>query len=288
MGCAAVPKYDAFGREIGENTLSGLGGDSRVQPPPQSEPQVEPERVTAAPRKQRRERKAGKTPNATLAVPQGAPVSLPGVRRRRGGGLGCLVAFAILAAVVAAPVIGVISFIGDATDAIDDVRDSFDSDAVTLPDAPQPQGDAPAPAGISGNSLIAPSNFSGALDAMSQAAFTRATRIVLRPERVDVTVVTGEEVRDVQIRYDGDVDASDPSPLNAASGVLELPAVDPAAPARLVRGAARRFRVKPSGINYLIADPDGDRHLWRAYFKNGTYVEGDAKGRVVRRFDGGG
>ena len=46
----------------------------------------------------------------------------------------------------------------------------------------------------------------------------------------------------------------------------------------------------PEGIDYVIAGPEilgSASHEWRAYFKNGIYVEGDAKGRVVRRFDGG-
>jgi hypothetical protein len=79
-----------------------------------------------------------------------------------------------------------------------------------------------------------------------------------------------------------------PSPANTAAATFGLAAVDPAAPALLVRGAARRYRVKPKGINYVLAGPEtGGGHHWRAYFKNGVYVEGDAAGRVIRRFDGG-
>jgi hypothetical protein len=54
---------------------------------------------------------------------------------------------------------------------------------------------------------------------------------------------------------------------------------------RLVRRAAARFGLRERGINYLIASaqPTGGGHRWIAYFKNGVYVEGDARGRVVRR-----
>ena len=194
----------------------------------------------------------------------------------------------IFGAIVAGPIIGIIAFVGDAKDAIDDVTDVFDPGTIDLPDAPVVPDPGATPTGITGDSLIAPSNFAGALRAMEQAAFTRATRIDLRPDRLTVTAVTGSDVRDVRISYAGGVEAGGPSPLNAASGTLQLSELDPEAPARLVRGAAKRYRVKPKGINYVLTDPDpdGGQH-WRAYFKNGVYVEGDAKGRVIRRFDGG-
>jgi hypothetical protein len=102
-------------------------------------------------------------------------------------------------------------------------------------------------------------------------------------------VKSGRE-RDVQLTYGGDLERGTARPANRASPALALSALDPAAPVRLVRGSAARYRVKPKGIGYVIAGPailgSGDPE-WRAYFKNGIYVEGDAKGRVVRRFDGG-
>jgi hypothetical protein len=280
-GMPAVPEYDAFGREIGENTLAGLGADSNPQPETAA---AQPSRETPVARAT-----APEAPRMTSSVPEGAPATaLPGVGKRRGAGLGCVVALVVAAAVIAGPVIGVIAIFGEAKDAIDDVTDAFDPGTIDLPDGPAVPGEGPPPTGIAGDSLIAPSNFSHALSAMEQAAFTRATRIDLRPDRLTVTAVTGPDVRDVRITYTAAVEAGDPSPLNAASGTLALSALEPAAPARLVRGAAKRYPVKPKGINYVLTDPGPDGgHHWRAYFKNGVYVEGDAKGRVIRRFDGG-
>jgi hypothetical protein len=103
-----------------------------------------------------------------------------------------------------------------------------------------------------------------------------------------VTAISGDNQVDVRIRYDADVEGGELSPLNDAFGTIALEDVDPVAPARLVRGAAARFRVKAANIDYVLADPaSGGGHEWRAYFKGGIYVQGDAKGRVVRRFDGG-
>ena len=136
-GMAAVPKFDAFGREIGEDTLSGLGGS---EPAPQATPQPVPatswseppaaatfgapvEDPPAAPPQPQ-----PAAPQATFTIPGTIPVSsIPGVRRRRGmSGFGCLIGIVVLAAVVAGPIIAIVSFVGAADDAIDDVTGIID------------------------------------------------------------------------------------------------------------------------------------------------------------------
>jgi hypothetical protein len=278
---ATVPEYDAFGREIGENTLSGLGGSETQQPQPQAEPAPPP------PSEGFTEAAPAEPKQITFSVPEGAPVTVaPSGRRRRAGGLGCLVALLILGVVVAGPVIAIVSFVDEASDVIGDVTDAVDSD--TIPDLVQPDAPAPPPTGIAGRSLIAQDNLRGALREIEQAGFTRLTRIVVWPERLSASVVKGGRQRDLEVTYEGDLDRGTPRPANAASPSFALSSLDPAAPARLVRGSAKRYRVKPKGV-YVIAQPEVEpgNHHWRAYFKNGIYVEGDAKGRVIGRFDGG-
>jgi hypothetical protein len=286
---AAVPEYDAFGREIGENTLAGLGGDSnadapRAEPSP-AERRTEPE-ARVEPADGWTERAATQTEpdrrQVTFSVPEGAPVTvMPGVAKRRGKGLGCLVALVVAGAIAAGPVIGIIAFVGSATDAIDDVTDAIDPGVLELPD------DVAPPTGIAGDSMVAPDNLARGLREVRGEGFTRATGVDLRPDQLTVTVVKSGRQRDVIVSSGGGVERSEPSPANTAFGTFSVAALDPAAPARLVRGAAKRYRVKAKGINYVLASPEPDGHHWRAYFKNGIYVEGDAKGRVMRRFDGG-
>jgi hypothetical protein len=277
-----VPEYDAFGREIGENTLAGLGGDSNAAPAPPRPPEASPapaEGWTEPATRTEPERPQ----QVTFSVPEGAPVTVtPGAGRRRGRGLGCLVALLIAGAVAAGPVIGLIAFVGSATDAIDDVTDAIDPEVLELPDAVAP------PTGIAGDSMIAHDNVARALREVRDQGFTRAKRIDARPDRLTVTVVKGGRERAIVVSSEGGVERGEPSPANTAFGTFALAALDPAAPARLVRGAAKRYRVKAKGIDYVLADPESGGHEWRAYFKNGVYVEGDAKGRVIRRFDGGG
>jgi hypothetical protein len=285
---SGVPKYDAFGREVGENTLAGLGGDSNEARTPHAEPAPADGWTEPAERAEPATRTRPERPQATPSARERAPVTVsPGAPKRRSKGLGCLVALVIAGAIAAGPVIGIIAFVDSATDSIDDVTESLDPDVLEQIEPPDAPESGPPPTGIGGRSLIAERNFGRALSALEQTLFTRATRIDLRPDRLTVTAVSNDSEVDVRIGYDGAVSRGDISPLNDAFGTLALADVDPAAPARLVRGAARRYRVKPAGIDYVLAGPEPDGHHWRAYFKNGVYVEGNAKGRVIRRFDGG-
>jgi hypothetical protein len=288
---SAVPDYDAFGREIGENTLAGLGGDSNAARAPRPEPTPAPEeeeawteqlaaRAEPTERAEPAPRPQPERPQMTLSVPEGAPVTVvPGVPKRRGRGLGCVVGLVLAAAIVAGPVIGIVALVSTAGDAIDDVTNAIDPDVLELPDAVTPA------TGITGDSMLAPDNLARGLAEVRSEGFARATRVDARPDRLTVTVVKGGRSRDVVVSAEGGVERGPASPANTAFGTFALQALDPAAPARLVRGAAKRYRVRPKGINYVLAGPEPDGHHWRAYFKNGVYVEGDAKGRVIRRFD---
>jgi hypothetical protein len=269
---APVPEYDAFGREIGENTLSGLGsGAPPAQPTPQPQPTPAPAQEPAATAPQ----------EVTFSLPDGAPVTvMPGARRRRTSGIGCLVALLILGAVVAAPVIAIFSFVGSASDVIDDVTDAIDSETLDIPEVTPPDEPGPPPTGITGRSMIAKDNFARALQRLRKEDARRLGLVRLAPERLDVTAVRGGKQRLMQIRADGELIRFDPTP-GGSPPTLALSALDPAAPARLVRGSAERYRVNPKGIDYLVAGEDG----WVAYFKGGTYVQGDARGRVVRRIN---
>jgi len=279
---AAVPEYDAFGREIGENTLSGLGGDAPAAPPrPQPEPAPAPDRSqTTIPEPE--PEPARQAQQVTFSLPEGAPATVvPGVRRRRAGGLGCLIGLVILAAVVAGPVIAIISFVGSASDVIDDVTDAVDLPKVTPPDEP-----ARPPTGITGRSMIAKANLSGALQQLDKDGFAKVVRVTVWPDRFDAETVKGGKERDVLIRFDGGIARGDTSQANPARGTVPIAAIDPAAPTRLVRGSAKRYRVREQGINYVIASRGFEGgHVWIAYFKNGVYVEGDAHGRVLRRIN---
>ena len=144
----------------------------------------------------------------------------------------------------------------------------------------------PDPVGIAGRSMIAPDNVRATLKDLRGDGVESVVRLSIWPNRIDAEAIKGRRERDVRFRFDGGVERGDASRVNPALGAIPLAALDPGAPARLVRNAAKRFRVRERRINYLIASHDafsGSGHRWVAYFENGIYVEGDRRGRVVRR-----
>ena len=293
-----MPKYDPFGREIGEDTLQGLGGTESSQEPSSSpggwsegqlaeaashepatvpEPAAQPEPVFAT--------EAPPAPPPTqpaFEIPTATPATTVRVRRR--GGVGCLVAMIVIAAIAALPILAIVSFVGSAGDAIDDITGIIESAPdVEIPGVPEtPTGRAKPPVGIAGRSMVAPANFGGALERLR--GMGRVAMIRLSPDRVDAQLVKRSRLRGAVVDYRGEL-----TRRSSAGGVpkvstVAIAAIDRKAPARLVRGAAARYRVRPRGINYLVLSPwPGEGHRWVAYFKNGVYVQGDRDGRVVRR-----
>ena len=218
----------------------------------------------------------------SFTIPGTVPTAIPRVRRRRMGGFGCLIGLVFLVAIVAGPVIAIISFVGAADDAIDEVTGIIDD--ATPPTIDTPEAPAAPPRGLAGASMVSAANFKGALARVDDARFGKATFIRLSPDRAAFQLVKGARQRDATVDYLGAFARGTVTRGPTGATAITLSAIDPAAPARLVRASAKRFGVKEKGIDYLVGSPSTDGgHGWVAYFKNGTYVQGDAKGRVVRR-----
>ena len=176
-----MPKYDAFGREIGEDTLEGLGGtpDATRPAPPRPEPAAPPERPgDVRPAQGRRPRPGGAGPAAAAAQPEapaqpdaadrqalagqlrnamaqaaaarsaaGPPSGL--VVRRSTARRGCLVAFALIVVMVGLVVAGGVLLVGGA---IESGSDALKDTIRTLP--AQPTKPAAAPRGLGPRSLV--------------------------------------------------------------------------------------------------------------------------------------
>jgi hypothetical protein len=289
-----VPKYDPFGREIGEDTLAGLGGDpsARERAAP-AEGRTEEQRAEAAsfePLAEPEPAVAAETPLTAPQRPQPAQVPrfeiptspAPTSRARRRGSTGCLGLVIVMAVIAAVPILAIVSFVGSAGDAIDEIKDAFES-APSVDLAPEgPESPGAPPTGIAGRSMVAPDNFGGAL--MRLRGMGRVATIRLSPDRLGAELVKGSRHRSAVVGLDGGLSRSVVPGATAGVRTLALSAIDRRAPARLVRGAAAKYPVRARGINYLLLTPwPGEGHRWVAYFKNGVYVQGDRKGRVVRR-----
>ncbi len=291
-----MPKYDAFGREIGEDTLSDWrGGDdapaesaadvaaraAAAGPPfiPQSPPPVAP---------------APSEPSFTAAPPPAPPpamttmrsgggnpgYSVPSLPRRRRRTRPRVVAWLI---VVAAFVLGG-NFIGS-LDSPDSIVRRIVPEVTAIPfpgteGVDGPDKEAAPPVGLGQNSMIRPGPLRKALADLSSKKLGRPYSLRLAPERIDAQMLKSGRLHSVQLTFDGGF--REFSVTGAGFGHLDayaLSSLDPTAPQRLVRAAAKRIGKPVNRINYLVASADG----WNAYFKGGQYFQGDERGRIVRR-----
>lgn len=125
--------------------------------------------------------------------------------------------------------------------------------------------------GVTGLSLAAPENLGRALREM-EAAFEsdeQVTNFRLAPTRLDVIVRnTFGRQRVLQLRLDHEVRVLSDTGTNSSTGPRTLRAIDPAAPARMIRAVLAREGWSPATLDYLVFDfPDGDTASgWDAFF----------------------
>lgn len=286
-----MPKYDAFGREIGEDTLSGLGsGASESAAPPHAEPVPmeagsplrAPEPAPAQPPPQPQPTfTAGPAQPRPQAKPERPFVSIPlrPPRQRRRRGLGFIVLFALVVFLGPLLVGGLVIFsaVDGATDA---VRDGIES--IATPELPA----AVPPKGVSGRSLVRRDHFAAALAKLSGSEL-RLTHLRLAPERIDAQLLTrGGRLRSVQVKPGGDLEqlGSDSGAGFDTASTIPFSRLDPRAPQRLARRGAAKLHVPVSTLQYLVPTLFSGKLTWVAYFKRGRYVMGDAAGRYQRAY----
>jgi hypothetical protein len=244
---AAVPRYDAFGRKVGDDPLKQFRRSAPARPEPAPSVEVETEPVVAA----------GPLPTPTF-VRQ---------RRRRGGMARLVITLAILGAVGLA----VVNVGTRVEGGIDDIVDR-------LPTTVDPE---PPATGVTGGSLIRRANFAAAVATLHTAGLGRPLTLRLAPDRIDATLIAkGGRLHQVQIQPGGELRRLASSDGPAGARTVAYGAIDPAAPERLVRaGATKRFPAR--SIDYLVLTA-GPPAGWGAYYQGGRIVLGDAHGRKPR------
>jgi hypothetical protein len=246
-----VPKYDAFGREIGDDPLAGL--QEATNAVPVEEKRATPEPVVATPEP------AAARPEPVVAAP--APIQFVRPRRRRGGrGLAGLLV-----------IVAIFGGLGLAANAV--VEKSEDLIERVTPEQPEP-----APTGLGNRSLVREANFTDAVQTLAKAGLGRPVAIRIAPDRVDATLLEGQKLHQVQITPDGEL--RELASTQGTGQPMPFSKVDPAAPERLVRAAATKKQPARS-IDYVLINA-GPPVTTGAYFKRGRIVIGDAHGRVQR------
>ena len=99
------------------------------------------------------------------------------------------------------------------------------------------------------------------------------------PERIDAQVIVDGRMQNVQVTSDGRVTTVE----TPAPGTGESVRVNPAAPARIVRTAARRAGRDPESVSYLVLLRIGDAAEWQLFFDDGLHFSASASGKRVRR-----
>jgi hypothetical protein len=274
-----MPKYDAFGRELGEDSLESLGWTSggTVTPAPAPAPE------TPAPAPAEPPAAVAGAPEAPPEPPRQRPAPAFGrpPRRRHSGGariMSRLITFGIIAGVAAAVIPNVTSKVKDATDGI--TIDLPDIDTPAIPDTKP----VTPPVGLGTGSLIRPAAFARALRDLRGRNLGRLTNLSLRPERIDLQTVRNGRLTSSQLSTAGGFrkfSTSGPGFTNTST--IAWGKLDPAAPQRLARTAAERIHKPVAKIDYLVPSDFDGKLIWGAYFKGGQIVQGDARGRFTRR-----
>lgn len=274
-------RYDAFGREIDEDTLEGLGAGARRGTAPGED------RPTA-----------GAAPPAAPVPAAPAPASRSASGSRWPGVLLRLGLLVVVLAVVGKGVSAVVSTAGVADDVVDafkkldatsETRTSSSSSSTTTvhPDGRttidgRTVSRSRAPRGLERGSLLRPAGFRRVL-ARLRARGGRVLTLRVAPERVDATIVVGRRLRVVQVTWRGAV--TDLVATNVPSGLpaLALSQVDGAAPARIATRAARSLGRGTSRVSYVALSGTGGQARWTLFFSDGVFFTGSADGRSVSR-----
>ena len=305
-----VPKYDSFGREIGEDTLEGLGGSPSEAPRLArvgvSGGHSRPRRSRAGPSPHRRSPRGpkpragapdavsgrrGAAPPARRPAQRHAPAGhrhRSGRRtvtvRRSGSAKGCLIALVVLLAVGAVAIGGVVSLVSSVGDSIDGVEKVIRAPEIgSVPDL----NPGPKPTGLSKDSLMRRANVAAALRTLRSDENTKLTNLRLAPDRIDATLLTDEgRLRHVQIQPGGELErfGSDSGPGFDNVSTIPFAKLNPGAPQRLARRGAREHDVPISELQYAVPQDLSDGLRWVVYFTRGRYVIGNAAGRFERAY----
>jgi hypothetical protein len=259
----SVPQYDAFGREIGANTLSGLG--SGVAPEAEAAP------VETGP------------PEPSPPRPEPPSVSIPlrPLRRRRRRGAGFVVLFVLFIVLAPLAIGGLVIF-----SAVDGATEAVRKGVATIAAPEVSAAAAVPPMGVRGRSLVRRDHFAAALASLSGSEL-RLTHLRLAPERIDAQLLTrGGRLRSVQVLPGGATKrlGPDSGPGFDSAGTIPISRLDPRAPQRLARRGAAKLRVRLSTLQYLVPTLFSGKVTWVAYFEHARYVLGDAAGRYQRAF----
>jgi hypothetical protein len=248
---------DAFGREKGEDTLAELGW--RTTAPAESHSYT-PEPLTSPPEPQFEA--AEESPFEPDEEPQFAPP--PPLRRRRRRPVLRLLFFVAFAGLLIWGIQPLVEFGRETADKLDQaVREAVPTVVET-------------PAATDAESLFRPAALRQALAQLPEGDIET---LRVAPERIDAQVVSEGRMHVVQVTADGRVRNIE----TPATGTGDSVRIDPDAPQRIVRTAARRADRDPDTVSYLVLLNLAGKSEWQLFFDDGLHFSASASGKKVRR-----
>jgi hypothetical protein len=288
-----VPKYDAFGREIGEDTLAGLGGNpeekesawqertEREEATWEAAERVEVARLEAAATAEDAQAEAAEDARQAAAGDSRwtAPATPTITVRRSGTARGCLITIVVVLLIGGAAAAGILSLVSS-------VDIDGGTDAIIKRIEPPTADDGPKPTGLGEGSLMRRADLAAALTQLRSSENTKLTNLRVAPERIDATLLTNEgRLRHVQITPGGKLRrfGSDGSPGFDNVPTISFSRLNPGAPERLARRGAKAHGVPLSELQYAVPQDISGKVRWVVYFTRGRYVLGNGTGRFERK-----
>jgi hypothetical protein len=274
-----VPEYDAFGREIGEDTLQSWRQGSEALPP------------QPAPAEPRRREPAAAAVSA--GDPLGAPATPPAAPRRPPPQAGPQriafpTGFRPRKRRRGARILVLLIVLWVGFNLISSLADKVEEAAreITIPTPSlRPTQPAEPPTGLDAGSLLRPAAFERALAQIRRRGGGKLENLRVAPERIDATLITRRgTLVNVQVSAtDGYRRFSESGPGFSASDTIPFGRLDARIPQKLTRAAAERLGSPPGRINYLVPSLSDGKIVWGAYFKTGAIFIADARGKIIRR-----
>jgi hypothetical protein len=238
---------DAFGRSGAEDSGLGWPTSSTSDPQPQPPPQ---------------HRAAPDSP-------------APDPRRRSIGPLVLTGSFLAAGAIIASLLVGSDSDVSSSP--------SSTGTKATSPAKPAPE-DTTVPEQVRSRSFFSANGLRSGLRVLAREQPGRITSFSMRRDRINLQVLRRGRNHILQLSQGAEVpDESTSVPVTADPGSFGYGAVDPRAPARLMRAANRRVRESPADVDYFVLSRFSEQLVWGVYYKNGKIAQGDARGRFIRR-----
>jgi hypothetical protein len=277
---------DAFGREKGEDTLAQMGwksgtpawepatvtpGDAPAAPPPPRPEPAEPAASVfnageatapfARPKPRAAEPEPEPAPPRPAAAPRPSAPAFTRRPRRRGPSLARLI---FLVAFVGVLAIGAASVVRVGGDAVDGIRDKIK--------AIEPEPAAPSPSAP--ESLLRPAPLK---DALSKLPPGKLVFVRIDAGSITAQVIRGGQRHTVRMATAGpNADVTSPVGVNQRGFKL-----NPAAPLRAARTAARRAGLSVDDLDYMVGTENG----WILFFKGGgPQYRATLSGRKVTTF----